>query len=366
MRNRILTGCMILLLTCGLQAQVEVYVSTGTGSASAIKRFDQNGNYLDDFMVMQDGFCVIDWSQDILFDSVSNSYLVSSLNTGEIVRYDAMTGSCIGVFANVQGGPTRMKIGPDNLLYVVQWSGNGKVRRYHMDGAFVDEFTSVGIPAGIGIDWDTAGNLYVSSYSGHFIRKFDNAGLDQGLFISSGLQGPTNIWFDGSEQLMVLNWDGNQVKKFASDGTFLSTVISGIVNPEGIAFLPNGNFLVGNGGTNGKVTEYSPDGTEVGVFASGNGLSYPNGLYVKEISDLSIAMNNAPDFLFYPSTGNYFTRNSESSSATNVYDLTGRSILVIQSGTQTWDAGDLPEGMYLLISDVNGQTVSQKIQVVQG
>ncbi len=69
-----------------------------------------------------------------------------------------------------------MKIGADSLLYVLQWSGNGKVRRYELDGTFVDDFTSVGVTQSIGIDWDNDGNLYVSSYGGDNVRKFDTNG----------------------------------------------------------------------------------------------------------------------------------------------------------------------------------------------
>lgn len=103
------------------------------------------------------------------------------MNTGSITKYNSTTGDYIENFATGIAGPTRMKIGTDSLLYVLQWSGNGKVKRYQLDGTFVDEFTSVGVPQSIGIDWDNNGNLYVSSYSGDNVRKFDANGNDLGL-----------------------------------------------------------------------------------------------------------------------------------------------------------------------------------------
>ena len=40
--------------------------------------------------------------------------------------------------------------------------GNGKVKRYELDGTFVDDFTSVGVSQSIGIDWDSNGNWAMS------------------------------------------------------------------------------------------------------------------------------------------------------------------------------------------------------------
>lgn len=75
-----------------------------------------------------------------------------------------------------------MKVGPDSLLYVLQWNGVGKVRRYQLDGTYLGEFTTTGVSQSIGIDWDNKGNLYVSSYNGDLVRKFDTAGVDYGNF----------------------------------------------------------------------------------------------------------------------------------------------------------------------------------------
>ena len=97
--------------------------------------------------------------------------LISNLNTGRITKYNSTTGEFIGDFATGIGGPTRMKIGADSLLYVLQWAGNGKVKRYQLDGTFVDDFTSVGVPQSIGIDWDNDGNLYVSSYGADNVQE---------------------------------------------------------------------------------------------------------------------------------------------------------------------------------------------------
>ena len=261
-----------------------VYVSDAvdfdTGGGWKIFRYDENGANAIDFITED-----LSWPQDIFFMESENQVLISNLNTNKINRYDATTGELLGTFANNISGPTRMKVGADNLLYVLQWSGNGLVMRYELDGTFVDEFTSVGISQSIGLDWDSDGNLYVSSFDGATIRKFDVDGNDMGLYIDSNVQGPTNIWFDENDNLFVNDWSGNRVLKYDSMGSFDSVFIgTGISQPEGIDFFADGSFLLGSGGTS-EVKHYSADGDFITdlVSAGSGGLVRPNAVRIRTI-----------------------------------------------------------------------------------
>ncbi len=223
------------------------------------------------------------WPQDILFIEEKNEVWISNLSSGNINRYNAETGELIGLFANVSGGPTRIKIGKDNLLYVLQWSGNGKVLRYSLEGSFIDEFTDVGVYRSIGMDWDAENNLYVSSYENALIRKFDENGKDMGLFIQSNLKGPTDIWFDDDGNLVVNDWSGDCVVRFDANGNFIDNFInSGLSQPEGVDFYEDGRFMIGSGGTS-EVQMYAADGTLLGNLVSkGNGgLVQPNAVRIR-------------------------------------------------------------------------------------
>lgn len=224
------------------------------------------------------------WPQDILILEDQEVVLVSNLNTGTITKYDVKTGGFISNFATGIGGPTRMKIGPDNLLYVLQWSGSGLVKRYQLDGAFVDDFTSVGITQSIGMDWDTEGNLYVSSFDGATVRKFDASGSDLGLFISSGLTGPTNIWFDGTD-LIVNDWSGGAIRRYDNSGNFQGNITSGLSQVEGIAIFDSGDFIVGNGGT-ASIKMYNSSGNFLkDLVPSGRGgLIKPNAITLRKVN----------------------------------------------------------------------------------
>ncbi|MEQ9593583.1 MAG: hypothetical protein RLN86_13340 [Cyclobacteriaceae bacterium] len=247
-----------------------------------ILKYDGNGQNPQVFISKNLG-----WPQEILFLEDQGVVLISNFTTGSINKHDISTGEFKGAFASGVGTPTRMKIGPDGLLYVLQWQGNGKVLRYKLDGTKVDEFTDVGVNESIGLDWDKDGNLYVSSFNGGAggsVRKFDSSGKDQGLFISSGLQGPTNIWFDEAGNLLVNDWQGGAVRKFDAVGKSLGTAISGLSQPEGVDFFENGDFLIGNGG-NGSIKMYSKDNKLIkDLVPSGfGGLRKPNAVTIRKL-----------------------------------------------------------------------------------
>jgi len=227
--------------------------------------------------------------QDIVFLESRGTALISNLGSNRINRHNAITGEFIDVFATGVGQPTRMEIGPDNLLYVLPWAGNSKVKRYDLDGNFVDEFTSVGVNNSIGLDWDSQGNLYVASFDGAYVRKFDTNGNDMGLFVSSGLQGPTNIWFDSNGDLLVMDWTGGAIRRFSSSGAFKSDFVTGLSQPEGVEFLANGHILVGNGGTS-SVKQYDTNGSFVKDFVTPGlaGLATPNALRFRTRSSFQI------------------------------------------------------------------------------
>lgn len=276
--------CVLCLLLPGLGwAQgVEIYVSDAGNFQNPpwqILKFDENGNNPEVFIDQN-----LAWPQDILFLEDQGVVLVSSLNSGRIDRYDADTGNFISIFASNIAGPTRMKIGPDGLLYVLQWTGLGRVLRYQLNGTFVDEFTQVGVAQAIGLGWDSAGRLYVSSYSGGSVRRFDTDGADLGLFIISNLAGPTNIAFTTGGDLLVSDYDAGAIKRFDANAFYQGVFIGGLASPEGIAQLPGGDLLIGNGGTS-AVKRYTTAGAFVEDFvASGaGGLLRPNAVVVRQL-----------------------------------------------------------------------------------
>jgi sugar lactone lactonase YvrE len=165
----------------------------------------------------------------------------------------------------------------------LQWNNIAPVRRYELDGTFVDDFTSVGVNQAIGLDWDTAGDLYVSSYNGAFVQRFDTNGDNLGFFVTTDLAGPTNIWFDDAGDLLVSDFDGGNVRRFDSGGNYREDFILGILMAEGVDFYPNGDILIGSGGTE-EVRRYDSNGQflEATVERGAGGLLKPNAVVLRE------------------------------------------------------------------------------------
>lgn len=293
-----------LLFTSTAAGQVfDIYVSEAAGFQTGpwqILKYDENGENPEVFIDSN-----LAWPQDIVFLEGQGVVLISNLNSGQINRHDAETGAFIDNFATGLNGPTRMKIGPDGLLYVLQWTNISPVKRYELDGTFVDDFTSVGVNNAIGLDWDTDGNLYVSSFNGDFVQRFDPDGNDLGFFIDTNLAGPTNIWFDEAGNLLVADYSGGAVKLFDANGNFQRDFILAIINAEGVDFYPNGDILIGSGGDN-SVRRYDSDGDLVGtVVASGlGGLENPNAVVLRPQGSDTFQINaGLNDSWFNPATG---------------------------------------------------------------
>ena len=285
-RSAEVTGSLMLSLWDSEAPRTEIYVSDAGNFQNgpwAIYKYDEQGKNGEIFINNN-----IAWPQDILFLEDKNEVLISSFSTGNIGRFNSETGSFMGNFATGINQPTRMKIGPDRLIYVLQWSGNGLVLRYDRDGNFIDEFTETRVFQSIGIAWDRNKNLYVSSFnegSNGSVRKFDPEGKNMGLFISSELQGPTDIWFDSNGDLLANDWTDGVIRRFDGEGNFIDIYTIGLQRPEGIAHFPDGSFLVGNGGT-GSVKYFDQNGTFIQdlVPPGASGLQTPNAVILRRVN----------------------------------------------------------------------------------
>ena len=266
-----------------VQVGYEIFVSDANNFGQGpwqILRFDGTGGNPRLFTNQN-----LAWPQDIVILEAEKEVLISNLNSGRITKYDLDSGAYLGDFALVAGGPTRMKFGPDGLLYVLQWQGNGNVLRFNRNGTFVDTFTSVGVNQSIGMDWDQNDNLYVSSFGDAHIRKYDSNGQDMGLFITSSLSGPTNIYVMANGNLLVNDWTAGVVQRFSESGQFLNSFITGVGQVEGLGKTPDGNLLLGHG-TDSSIKEYSASGSFIQeIITSGaGGLSQPNAVVVRELN----------------------------------------------------------------------------------
>jgi len=363
----LLTGVFSLLFHTALGQGMSMYISDAGNFNQGpwqILKFDADG---------QNGEVFIDhhlaWPQDIVFLEDENLVLISNLNSGKISRFDATTGAYIDDFATGIGQPTRMKFGKNGLLYVLQWQGNGKVWRYQRNGTFVDEFTAVGVGTSIGLDWDATGNLYVSSYGGKTVRKFSPSGADLGLFIDSGLSGPTNIWFDANGDLLVIDYNGSTVNRYDSEGNFKEAYINNISQGEGVDFLPDGKIILGSGSTS-SVKLYHPNGAFIKDLVPPNTLNLlvPNAVVLREItSAVTTPVVYREETIVTPSVGVQFQVSQQEFAAGSleVHAADGMFVQNLSFADSTlWDASGLSDGMYVFTMQMqDGVIARQKIVV---
>lgn len=362
-------------------AQVDHEVLVNSRNTHAVFHYDLIGNHLGEFIAAGSGGLF--GPEDIFFHP-DGSILVTGFGNTAIKRYDGSTGAFLGDFSSgyALATPSKMSMGPDSLLYVTQWGATqNKVVRFDLVGAFVDEFTSIGTPNGLGHFWDATGRFYISVYGNGAtgtVQRFAADGTFLDIFIDSSiLQGPTDLWQEANGDVLVEDWTTGTVLRFDSTGAFLSTYISGLSNPEGHAFLPNGDLLIGDWGED-AVHWFDASGTSLGYFTSGNGLADPNCVRVREVPFSGVGEHSpGTDALHVVPTvgagpfdlglGEGIDRHMR----LRVLDATGRVVdsaplheLLERNGHARWDPDEsLPAGGYHLVVD-GAQTLSHAWVVV--
>jgi hypothetical protein len=192
--------------------------------------------------------------------------------------------------------------GPDENLYVTG-EGSGNVVRFDgMTGAYLNTFVpngTGGLASAHGLAFGVDGDLYVSSqaFSNEDVKHFDgNTGAYLGEFVPAGsgdVSPPLGIAFGPDSNLYVASRDTNQVLRYNGlTGAFMGVFASGggLTQPGAVTWGPDGNLYVCSLQANGQILRYNGQtGSFMDVFAQGGGLSYPNGAAFGPDGDLYVA-----------------------------------------------------------------------------
>jgi DNA-binding beta-propeller fold protein YncE len=228
-------------------------------------------------------------------------YLLVGNQAGNIVRYDAATGSFVdelvprgrGDLSYVMG----MAIGPDGYLYVGDgpriMGGDAWVRKYDRHtGAYMGVFASgAALTLPIGITFGGDGNLYVSDDDNEVLRFDGRTGASMGVF--SSILAPGNA-FRGSAwgadgNLYVAQLWGGLLRFDGHTGTLLDRwPVAQTFSPHYIAFGPDGLLYLSDYFA-GNIDVYNPtDGAFVRSLF-GSALDGVAGLAFNEKGDLFAA-----------------------------------------------------------------------------
>ena len=183
--------------------------------------------------------------------------------------------------------PVNVVIGPDNYLYVAEYSGN-KIMKMDKNGQDKTTFAT-GFNQPIGMVFDAAGNLYVAEHAGSKVTKVDSSGntslvrsFGSGSFL-------TGIVIDSHSKIFTVDYTQGKIYKMDLNGDNSSTFAMGLSTNSviGMTIDSNDNIYVSDR-AGLKALKMTPDGT-VTDFVTG----------------LSVAtwISLGEDGYFYASTG---------------------------------------------------------------
>ena len=358
----------ILLCSFGITFSQNVFVSDRGNNA--IYTYDFEGNRQGAFASPGEGGIIN--PQDIIFHP-DGFYLVTGFGNNRLKKFD-IDGTYLEDWGDIIIAPSKMTLHTDNLIYITQWGTSGstaRVIKMDLDGNNLGPFTLSPAPRGLGHTWDASGNFYVSLWepsSNGVVQVYDTDGNFIEDFVDSTvLAAPTYCWFEeGTGDMLVEDWFGNSVLRYDSSGNFIETFISGVVNPEGYAYLPNGNLLICERGAN-KISEFEADGTPLGQWNDSNSLNTPN--FVKIVTpNFSIETNSKIHNWVAPTIGTFFRFDQNQEVEFGSIDVMTSNGVQIQSLDPSqfdqWNASAVSEGIYFLVARTKDGTRSiQKVVV---
>ncbi|MBV1924683.1 MAG: T9SS type A sorting domain-containing protein [Flavobacteriaceae bacterium] len=359
-----------LLASTTLLSQIRYYACNR--ALNAVNTYEEDGTFIEEFITSNSGGLTN--PQDIVLHP-GGFLLVTGTFNERIKKYDLETGDYLGDWSDnsfALGRPSKMSIGPDNLLYVTQWgqtAATSKIVRFDLEGNYLGPFTP-SAPTGLGHVWDESGNFYLAIFGVNTgignIRKYNTEGNYTGLHIDSTiLENPTYIWWGDNNEMFVQDFTAGKVLRYDANGDYLEDFITGLNQPEGYTFLPNGNLLISERGGN-QIIEFNPDGTNIGRWDNGGVLTGVNFIKAIDISGLSVAENQISSNFVNPSIGSQFIFNAQVISqfkSISIYSTSGQYIYDIDiKNTTQWNASKLSNGLYFMIAiDDLGAKNIQKI-----
>lgn len=155
--------------------------------------------------------------------------------------------------------PINVLIGPDEMLYVTEYTGN-KIIKMDKNGQNKTTFAT-GFSQPIGMCFDGSGNLYVAEHNASKVTKISTTGTTS-LVKSVGSGFLTGLVINSQNKIFVLDYTNGRIYKMDLDGSNFSTFKTGLGNSAliGMAIDAQDNLYVSDR-VNGKILKVQPDGT---------------------------------------------------------------------------------------------------------
>ena len=216
-------------------------------------------------------FCTVAFPTGLAFDQAGNLFVSSDAAAGYSILKFAPDGSSTVFATSGLDAPHALAFDQDGNLYVAN-AQSDTIEKYTPDGVgsvFAD--ASQGLRHPVDLIFDAAGALFVTNIQGGptmngSVEKFTPDGVGT-LFADGGFNGAYGLAIDASGNIYVSNLLGNNVLRFAPDGTNLGVFASEpLRSPHGMCFDSSGNLYVANNNTS-TIERFSPTGAYLGIFA---------------------------------------------------------------------------------------------------
>ena len=196
--------------------------------------------------------------------------IVSDFSSGRILKVDATDPSDMSVatlVGNTGSTPNGIVVDTENgRAVIVNWGGNADILAVDIEsGAVTTIVDGTGLGNCDGIDMDSDGRYYVSSWSPNRITRFSNDFSSSETVVSSGLSSPADISFDVTNNILgVANSGSNQVTFHQFDAEVNGVTIINSNEASEVVLLGNnlafqvaqpGNYNISAFTLNGKLLD---------------------------------------------------------------------------------------------------------------
>ncbi len=273
------------------------------------------------------------------------------------------------IFTTNLNRPTKLKLSPDNFLYVTESNNNfGRISRANMGGSsfpIMTPYYSTGLVSPVGIDV-VGNNLFIGDFGNYAIKKV-NTSTNPFQSTTLAFDLATDIIVDG-DFIYYTDPTSAEVKSntILNPASIPSSITNGIANPSSL--LLNNGILYVSDFTNGKIFKANILSPSINAQLIASGLNQPqsmiifnNELYIAEMGanrivklNLSNLSNQNFDKAFLvnispnPAQNILNIQTQESIKEIAVYDVLGKKISVLQISHKSFDVSQLSNGIYIL------------------